>query len=363
MPGLGWIGRLKSRAADRWSALRRQHPWVDHAASGYAHYQKRHGDHLAAAITYFSFLALFPLILLGVSVVGFVLASSPDLQHQLFAKVTAQLPGSFGDTLNTAIQTAINQRAAVGVIGLVGVALTGLGWIDNLRTAIDTLWGNDLRQQGFLKRKLSDVLVLAGLGIGLILSVGITAVGTAAGHQVLVWTNLDGIAGAGTVTALLALLLAVLGNLLIYGWLIIKLPDAPVTRRTAFRASLLAAVGFEILKLVGTVYIARVTKSPAGSVIGSALGILVFINLVSRYSLYCVAWAVTAPDAVRAPDPVTEAIERPVVGPSTEIRSGALSPVGVAATLLSAGATLGAATFAVLQGRRNRARAPRQPQR
>ncbi|HTZ42908.1 MAG TPA: YhjD/YihY/BrkB family envelope integrity protein [Jatrophihabitans sp.] len=363
MPGLGGLGRLKAAAGARWARLRGRHAWLDHTARGYGHYQRRHGDYLAAAVTYFSFLALFPLVLLGVSVVGFVLASNDHLQKELFAKITAQMPGGLGDTLSAAISTAINERATVGLIGLVGVLLTGLGWIGNLRTGIDTLWDNEPRKQGFLQRKLSDALVLAGLGIGLLVSVGVTAGGTAASHQVLVGLNLDGVTGAGTATAAIALLLAVLGNLLIYGWLIIRLPDAQVSRRTAFRASLLAAVGFELLKIVGTFYIARITHSPAGSVVGTALGVLVFLNLVARYSLFCVAWAATAPDTERAPDRVTELLAAPVAGPSVEIRGRAPSPLGVAAGLVSAGATLGAATFAVLQGRRSRARSRRPPRR
>lgn len=358
MPGLGAFGRLKAGVSQRWQAARAKHGWLDHVARGYGHYQNRHGDQLAAAITYFSFLALFPLILLGVSVTGFVLAASKDLQKKLFDQITKQVPGSFGDTLNSAIHTAIDQRAAVGVVGLVGVALTGLGWIDNLRTALDSLWGNDLRQQSFVARKLADALVLFGLGLGLVISVGITAGGTAAGHQLLVWTGLDGVTGAGTATALLAILLAILGNMLIYGWILIRLPDAQVSRRTAFRTSLLAAIGFEILKVLGTYYIARIASSPAYSLIGPALGVLVFINLVSRYSLFCAAWAATASDRQRAVDPLSQ----PVAGPPVAPAGAGFSPAGVATGLLTAGAALGAAVFAVLLGQRNRAR-DRQPPR
>ena len=351
MAGLAAFGRLKARATGRWQQARRRHGWLDHTARAYGHYQGRHGDQLAAAITYFSFLALFPLVLLGVSVTAFVLAGSPHLQGELFDHIAAQAPGGFGDTLKNAIKTAIHQRAAIGVIGLVGVALTGLGWIDNLRTALDTLWGNELRQQSFVKRKLADALVLFGLGLGTVVTVGITAIGTALGHRLLVWTHTASITGAGTVTALLAIVLAVLGNMLIYGWVLIRIPAAQVSRRTALRTSLLAAVGFEILKLVGTYYIARVTRSPAYSVIGPPLGVLIFINLVSRYSLFCAAWAATATGA----EAVTEPVDQPVAGPPVPPARAGYSPAGVAAGLLTAGATLGAAAFAALRSRRSRA--------
>ncbi|HET6209153.1 MAG TPA: YhjD/YihY/BrkB family envelope integrity protein [Jatrophihabitans sp.] len=361
---------LVGRARARWQRLRQRRPGVDHLATGYQHYQDRHGNQLAAAITYFSFLALFPLILLGVSITGFVLAAAPHLQTELFAHLTEQVPGSFGKTLKDVISAAIRQRTAVGVVGLAGVALTGLGWIDNLRTGIDTLWGLPPRKRSFLAKKAADALVLAGLGIGMLASLAITVGGTAASGWVLRLIGADRVTGAGTLTSIVALLLAVAGSMVIFGWVMIRLPDTQVSRRTAWRSTLLAAVGFEVLKIVGTFYIARVTKSPAAAVIGPALGVLVWINLVSRYLLFCVAWAATAPDSERLPNPADLPVVGPPVGsaavdrasgaaptdrPAGAAPAGVLSPAGVAAGLLSAGAALGAGALALRRSRRSRA--------
>lgn len=324
-----------------------------HTVNGYQHYKANHGDHLAAAITYFSFLALFPLVLLGVSVLGFVLASSPHLQNELLNHISSAVPGSFGDAIKSAIDTAIRNRTGVGIVGVIGFALAGLGWIDNLRTAIDTVWGIPAAKRSFLAKKLSDALVLLGLGLGVVVSLALTAGGTAAGGQLLKLVGLNDVTGAGTVTALLGIVLGIAGSMLVFGWIMIRIPDITVSRRTALRATLLAAVGFEVLKLVGTAYIARVTKSPSGAAIGPVVGILVWIDLVSRYLLFCVAWAATAD-----PAPVTEAsvVEGPPVG-GLVTEPAPLGPAGVAAGLLSAGVALGAGSLAVLQRRRHRARA------
>jgi membrane protein len=361
---------FKDRIGARWQRLRQRRPGLDHLATSYRHYQSRHGDHLAAAVTYFSFLALFPLILLGVSVTAFVLAAVPHLQTELFAHLSEQVPGSFGKTLKDAISTAIRQRTAVGVVGLAGVALTGLGWIDNLRTGIDTVWGMPERKRSFLAKKAADALVLAGLGLATMLSLAITVGGTAASGRVLRLIGADRVTGAGTLTSIVALLLAIGGSMLIFGWVMIRLPDARVSRRTAWRATLLAAVGFELLKVLGTFYIARVTRSPAAAVIGPALGVLIWINLVSRYLLFCVAWAATAPGSEQPIDQAGQPVAGPPVG-RVELQAGAggrsagllLSPVGVAAGLLSAGAALGAGALAVLQSRRSRATGHRPPPR
>jgi membrane protein len=355
---------FRSSATRRWEALKQARPGVAHLAAAYRHYKDNHGNDLAAAITYFSFLALFPLILLGVSVTAFVLASRPELQGELFNHISSDLPGAFGDTVHQMIEGAIDKRAGVGVIGLAGVALAGLGWIANLRTAIDTVWGIPARKRSFLTSKAADALVLAGLGIGVVISVGLTAGGTAASSQVLRGLGLDGVTGAGTATWCLGILLGVAGDMAIYGWLMIGLPDIRVPRRIAVRATLLAAVGFEVLKLVGTFYIARITGTPAGAVIGPVVGVLVWIYLVARYQLFCVAWAATAVAGARSaqPGPANELppaneLAPAVRGPGSPSAGGAtpVSPAAVAAGLLSAGAALGAGSLAVLQRWRHRA--------
>jgi membrane protein len=124
---------------------------------------------------------------------------------------------------------------------------------------------------------------------------------------------------------------------------------------------LLAAIGFEVLKLVGTYYVDRITNSPTGAVIGPVVGVLVWIYLVSRYLLFCVAWAATAPDqAAITNEPIIAELTAPVQGPGFPASSGAkpLPPAAVAAGLLSAGAALGAGLLAALQ-RRMRATGPR----
>lgn len=355
MPAGSALGRLKSGAARRWQALKGARPGVAHVVGAYQHYKDNHGDHLAAAITYFSFLALFPLVLLGVSVTAFVLASQPHLQKELFDHVSTSLPGGFGDTVGKVIQGAIDKRAGVGVLGLAGVALTGLGWIANLRGAIDTVWGIPARKRSFLASKAADALVLLGLGLGVAISVALTAGGTAASGVLLRVLGVADVTGAGTVSWLLGILLGIAGSLVIFGWLMIRLPDITVSRRTAIRATLLAAVGFEVLKLVGTFYIARITKSPAGAVIGPVVGVLVWIDLVSRYLLFCVAWA-----AVVQPGPVLpeQLLTAPVQGPGLPGTAGIapVRPAAVAAGLLSAGAALGAGSLAaVLRRRRSQA--------
>jgi membrane protein len=126
-----------------------------------------------------------------------------------------------------------------------------------------------------------------------------------------------------------------------------------------FKGALLAAVGIEVLKVLGTTYIARVAHSPAVGVFGSIIGVLVWIDLVSRYLLYCAAWTATAvPPPAAAPPPTEPApIESlPEPGPGPPARPAA-SLVRVATSLFAAGVAVGGGTVATLTARRRHRRA------
>jgi membrane protein len=346
---------IVERAKGRWRAAQQNHAWLDHTVIAWGRYKQSNGNYFAAAITYFSFLALFPLVLLAVSVLGFVLQHNPDLLRKLLDNVTSNVPGAFGDTLKSSINAAIDSRAGVGVLALAGVLLIGLGWVSNLRAAINAMWGVEAPpRRNFLKARLADLIVLAGLGLGSVVSIGLTVVGTALTDHVLRAAELDDVTGMHVLVKVFGIALAVAGDVLIFAWLLVRLPGADLPARVVLRGALLAAVGFEVLKVVGAYYIARVTHSPTVGVFGSVIGLLVWIYLVARFLLYCAAWTATAserpePPAEPEPEPATEpeSTTEPEPGPPR-----ILSPLGVAGSLFGAGAATGGAVVAAIMRRR-----------
>ncbi|MDP9115995.1 MAG: YihY/virulence factor BrkB family protein [Actinomycetota bacterium] len=287
------FARIKSRSATHWAGLKARHRSLAHVVTAWARLSANNGGQYAAAITYFSFLALFPLILLVVAITGFVLHAHPAAQQSLFNHITDTVPGSFGNTLKSAIQTAITQRAGVGLVGLVGVLLTGLGWIGNLRAAINAVWGLGPVEGNFFAVKAKNLLVLGGLGLSLLISLGLTAVGTALTSQIVHWLGLGHVAGMHVVLSVLGVALAAGGDVVIFWWLLVRLPAVRVSRQVALRGALLAAVGFEILKIVGTFTIARSAHSPTAGPFAGIVAVLIWIQLVARYMLFCTAWTAT----------------------------------------------------------------------
>jgi membrane protein len=353
----------------RWRALKQSRPALTHAADAYQHYKDNQGDLLAAAITYFSFLALFPLIFLGVAVAGFIMKAHPSLKADLLAAIHRNVPGDFGNTVATAVETAIRSRTSVGVIALVGIALAGLGWVANLRRAIDGVWGCKPVERNFFLAKALDALVLVGLGLGVMISLGLSFVGTYASHQVIDWLGWANSGAVSLATKVLGLALAILGDMLVFGWLLVRLPQVEVPRRIAIQTTLLASIGFEVLKLIGGFYLSRIAHSPTAVALGTVVGVLIFIDLVSRYLLYCVAWAAVAVRAAEAKaaevrtdgslglERQTAVVER---GVEAVPESPTVPPVAVAAGLFSAGVAVGAGSAGVLQRRRRRAQQRRE---
>ncbi len=344
-PGL--VARLKAR----WSGLQDSHPGVRHLTAAWRRVDQTNGNQYAAAITFFSFLALFPLLLLAVSIAGFVLRSNPDALRRLFANISSAAPGAAGKTLRTAITSAINARTSVGIIGLAGVLLTGLGWIANVRRALDAVWKVRAPAQNFLTQRVTNLGVLAGLGLGAIVSVGLTAGGTALTGRVVSLLHLDGIPGTSVLIRVAGLLLAVAGDVLIYSWVLIRLPHARVPKHIGTRGAVLAAIGFEILKIVGTYTIAASSRSPTAGPFAGLLAVLIWIQLVARLLVFAVAWtAVVADDEAEAAR-VTPSV--PVPSPEPMRQMTPVNPVAVGASLVGAGVVAGAAVTAVaLRGRR-----------
>lgn len=327
--------------------LRKRHEWLDHLVRAAQRYTERHGDHYAAAITYFSVLALFPLLMIGFSGAALFLRSRPELIGRLKTELANAAPGELSTTLSGVIDSALQSAGTVGVVGLAVALYSGLGWMGNLREALSEQWGHRQEPPNLPRRLLVDLAALIGLGLALLLSVAVTAVGGLA-RPILRQLGLAEVTWLNPVIQLAVLLIGLLASSLVFLWVIAKLPREPVGWRSAVKAALVAAVGFELIKRIMVVYLDSVTNSPAGAAFGPILGLLVFIFTVSRFLLFLTAWAATAREnEVSDPDPAPPPA---VIRTEVTVREGARPTT--AAGLLGAGAVAGLLGGRLLGGRR-----------
>jgi membrane protein len=320
-------------------------PDVKLFAAAWERLRVTNGNLHAAAITFFSFLALFPMLLLAVAVLGFVLHGNPHTLHTLFDKISANAPGQVGTTLKDSINSAIDARAAIGLIGLVGVLLTGLGWIGNLRAAIDAIWKRTPPKQNPVVQRLVNLAILVGLGLALLVSLGITAAWAAFTGRILGALGLDDVPGMGTLLGVLGIAVTLVADAVLFFFVLVRMPDVDVPLRIGIRGALLAALGFEVLKIVGTYTVAASAQSATAGPFAGLLAVLVWIQLVTRWLLFCVAWT------AELTNPLTFAegslpVVREADEPAAPVESAPLSPAAVGAALVGAGAVAGAAVTA-----------------
>jgi YihY family inner membrane protein len=222
---------------------------------------KEHGvPELAALLTYFGFLALFPMLLAGITVLGIVLRHNPDLQDKVLSSSLTQFP-VIGNDLRSNVQSLPGTTGLVTglVLGLLGAR----GFCLCLQRAVEIIWAVPKEEQPtWLSAQLRTFKLIAVAGLGVVASTAVTAVATTSWlHLLLLLLVLPG-------TALLLLLA-----------LRVTAPDAVPTRDLAV-ASLIGGVGLVAMQAVGSQLVQHMTTSRAVyGAFAAVLGLLAWIHL------------------------------------------------------------------------------------
>jgi membrane protein len=239
-------------------------------------YAEDAGGYLSGAIAYFGFLSLFPLVLVAMSVVGFVLSGTPRLADRISGEVAGSVPGLeslIGDNL----QAFEKARVATGLIGLAGLVWTGTGVAGACRNALMHI---------FREERLTSGITLKVWLLGVTLGVGtLTLVATGLSTMAAGWGS-EGILGG--VLRALGVLLAFALDLAVFllGYRVL------LRRRPPWRGlvpgAVFGAVGWTLLKLVGTWY-ATFTVERSETVYGTfaaTVGVLVLLYVAARVFVY-----------------------------------------------------------------------------
>jgi YihY family inner membrane protein len=235
------------------------------------------GGYLSAALAYYGFLSLFPLILVGLSAVGFVLAHDARAQAEWASRLAGSVPG-LGSLIGNNLSAVIDKRAGAGVIGIVGLLWSG--------TALTNAAGYSLSRvyrrsdvQGLIKQKVWSVSSTVGLGLFALTGIGVA--GTVAGVHARSWAGPVFAVGAVLVAyALDVALFLVCYRVLTAGW------GPPFSK--LWPGSLFAAAGWTILKVAGAWYASRTVAhaSQVYGTFGTLVGALTLLYLASRLFLY-----------------------------------------------------------------------------
>ncbi|MCF8570506.1 YihY/virulence factor BrkB family protein [Gordonia sp. HY002] len=328
-------------------------PWLGRLLGMQEHYNARRGNMYAAAISFIGMLSLVPILMVSFAIAGFVLASRPELIQEITDAVIENVPGELGTQLNDIIDSAIDSRRAVGVVGLLSAALTGLGWMGLTRNGLSDMWGGR-RKRNAVVGKLVDLGMFVGLGLLFAATIGLTVATTGPiGQWVLELLHIDDTMWGEALLRLASIVASICATWFLFSIVLSQMPVQKVPVRVVASAALAVAIIFEILKSLGAIYLKSVLSSPAAAAFGPILGVMVFAYLASRIVLYAAAWSASNPK--NAEYLITDEVE---FGDDPEPEPVYLAPVYEgsqkrAAGGLAAAAGIGAAVGAVLSWRRN----------
>jgi membrane protein len=271
---------------ERLDRFQRRHPQAGLPIAVAYKFFDDQGSYLAALITYYGFLSLFPLLLLLSTILNFALAGNPDLQHQVLNSALGQFP-VVGAQLSD--PRGVSGSGIGLAVGILGTLYGGLGVAQATQNAMNTVWRvprnsrpNPLKSRG---RSLL-LIIVAGLAFGL--TTILSALGAAAGAY--------GASVAGGIKIVLVLAsFALNAAVFTVGF---RLATAKgVTVRQTLPGAVAAAVAWQLLQFFGTAYVGRIVKnaSAVNSVFALVLGLIAWVYLEAVVIVFAVEY-----NAVRA---------------------------------------------------------------
>lgn len=330
---------------------------VPHLLRAVERYLTRLGAQFAGAITYFSVLAVIPILMFGFSAAGLVLTvTRPEL--------LLPLADAIADTLGTAdpatrlqildlVGRALSNWRSIGVLGLVSAIYSGAGWMGNLKNAVRAQWRPEFDVQGqggnvlllTLKIYAVNLLQLVALLVAMAITFSLAAFSTNFAGTLLDHLGLAGIGWLNPVLRLVPVVFSIAAGFVLFLFLYTVLPQTKEPRRTVRRGALIGAVGLAVLQYLSTFLVGLFSGNRAFAVFGSVIALMLFLNLFAQLILFMAAWIATA-DHPAAPVHVEEEVVRfPLVASAPAAEPAEVTAGRRSGWLLgaAAGAGLGAA--------------------
>lgn len=279
-----------------------ERPAIAHLLRANTRFGERLGNQFGAAITYFSVLAIVPIIMFAFSILGFVLVvAAPQLMDETLGKINealSTLDAGTRKSISGVIEGALKNFAAIGIVGALSAMYSGAGWMGNLKNAVRAQWrpsfDMQVKKQNFLIKTVTNLVILLGLLIMMAVTFGIASVSTALSDDIIGWLGLDDIGWLSPVFKLVPVLVSVGAGWLIFMFLYIVLPETREPWKFVRRGALIGAIGLGVLQYLTSFLISKFAGNPAAALFGPVIALMLFFNLFARLILFVAAWIGTA---------------------------------------------------------------------
>jgi membrane protein len=229
--------------------------------------------YLAALVTYYAFVSLFPLLLLFTSIAGFVLQGDPHARQQVLNSAFRTFPGLASELQKNI--TGFRGSGAGLAVGIVGVLYGGLGAMQAAQTAFNTIYAVPRNSQPDpIKSRIRSFGLLLLLGTGILVSTGISAV--FATHNSLT-------AGLGVGVTVISYLVALVINVALFTAAVQLLTARDLKVGDVITGGAIAGILWQILQSLGSRYVAHEVSHGSAfyGVFGVVLATIAWIYLES----------------------------------------------------------------------------------
>jgi membrane protein len=345
-----WLKRLKST------------PSVAHLRRAGERFFNRLGDQFGAAITYFSVLAVIPILLFAFAVLGFVLTVlRPDLINNIvdaFAGAVGTVDPATRQQLVGLVTDTLSNWRGVGIVALLSAVYSGAGWMDSLKRAVRAQWRPNFdmaeNQGSIIKWTLVNLVTLVGLTVLIAVTFALASISTALADDLVRLIGLDEIGWLSPVLRIVPIIFSVGAGWLLFMYLFTVLPAEREPWPAVRRGALIGAIGLGVLQYSTGLLFNLFSTNRAASIFGPVIVLMLFFNIFAQLILFVAAWiATTSQEAIPAP---TEKVRFPLTPVGEQETEGAgsteVGPVMVPQTVavrsvqvgLGAGYITGAAT-------------------
>ncbi len=257
---------------ERVDAFQRRHPVAGFPIGVVYKFTEDQGPYLAALITYYGFLSLFPLLLLLTSVLGFVLDGRPELQQQILDSTLSQFP-VIGDEL--ADPQGLQGNVGAIVIGAIVALYGALGVAQAIQNTMNVTWSVPRnRRPNPIRARLKSLRLIAVAGIAVVTTTILSGAGSNAmsfGADVRRWSTVG------------ALVVSIVVNGVVFVVMFRIFRPDNVRRRDVVPGAIVAAFVWQLLQIFGAVFVGTVVKDSGAAygVFALVLGLLAWVFLAS----------------------------------------------------------------------------------
>jgi membrane protein len=262
----------------RFDAFQRRHRWAALPLAVIYKFLDDQGTYLAALLTYYGLVSLFPLLLLGVTGLGYVLHDDPAAQQAVLSSALRNVP-VIGDQIRDNVHTLSGSVAGL-VVGVVLAVYGALGVTHAAQHALDEVWAVPKAERASIGVAYGKgVLVVVLVGCGVMVTAGLSTLATTAGAT-------TGLGALGRAVATLAGTLVNIGLFLLAYHL---LPARPGRLRDRLVAAVAAGISWQVLLSVGTWLVGTRLQGASATYgfFGIVIGLLAWIYLAASVFVLC----------------------------------------------------------------------------